>query len=250
MVVIPAGSFLMGSPASEEGRNEDEGPQRRVTIERFAMSKTAVTQREWKAVMGNNPSHFESCGGDCPVERVSWYDVQQYIRRLSEKTGQRYLLPSESEWEYAARGGTMTTYPWGNGVGSDRANCDGCGSEWDNKSTAPVKSFSPNRFGLHIIGNVWEWVQDCWDPHAYIKAPSDGTAYEPTTCPNRGLRGGSWYSRPLDARSASRYVGEGYKGSLYVGFRIAKVLPYTVGPYLCRQAHAAHRSTFRRAAYA
>jgi formylglycine-generating enzyme required for sulfatase activity len=216
----------MGSPAaSEEGRSSDEGPQRRVTIERFAMGKTAVTQGQWKAVMGGNPSWFKECGDDCPVEEVSWNDAQEYIRKLSTKTAKRYMLPSESQWEYAARGETKTVYPWGDQVGRGHANCLGCGSEWDSKTTAPVTSFAANRYGLHILGNVWEWVQDCYEEKAYSKAPSDGRAYEVVGCSSRGTRGGSWSDGSHRARSAFRsWSPAGYR-SYVVGFRIARMLP-------------------------
>jgi formylglycine-generating enzyme required for sulfatase activity len=225
MVVIPAGSYLMGSPASEEGRYGDEGPQRRVTIDRFAIGKTAVTQGQWKAMMGSNPSEFKECGDDCPVEQVSWNDAQEFTSKLRAKTGQRYVLPSESQWEYAARGGTQTAYPWGDQVGRGLANCDGCGSEWDNKSTAPVKSFAPNRYGIHVNGNVYEWVQDCFDDTAYRKAPSDGRAYEVSGCSSRGLRGGSWNYLPRYARSASRVAYTADYRFHDVGFRVARMLP-------------------------
>jgi formylglycine-generating enzyme required for sulfatase activity len=159
------------------------------------------------------------------VEQVSWDEVQEYIRKLSAKTGKRYMLPSESQWEYAARGGTTTAYPWGDQVGRGHANCNGCGSQWDNKTTAPVKSFEPNRFGLHIIGNVYEWVQDCSDEKAYSKAPSDGRAYEVAGCSARGLRGGSLYSYPRNARSANRNGSTADYRDSFVGFRLARMLP-------------------------
>jgi formylglycine-generating enzyme required for sulfatase activity len=108
MVVIPAGRFLMGSPASEAGRSTDEGPQRWVDVPRFAMGKFEVTQRQWEAVMGSNPSRFRACGPDCPVENVSWNEAQNFVRRLGQRTGQNYRLPTEAEWEYAARAGSTT----------------------------------------------------------------------------------------------------------------------------------------------
>jgi formylglycine-generating enzyme required for sulfatase activity len=178
--------------------------------------------------MGSNPSTFKACGENCPVEKVSWLDAQEFIVKLNAKTGQRYFLPSEAQWEYAVRAGTMTTYPWGNEVSRNRANCDGCGSQWDNKSTAPVGSFSANAFGLHdMIGNAREWVQDCWDAKGYSvdETPSDGSAYEVARCSAHALRGGSWFSLPRDARSAFRLGSPAEKRSFNVGFRLARMLP-------------------------
>jgi len=129
MVAIPAGSLDMGSHDGDS----DEEPVHRVNVPAFAMSKTEVTQGQWRAVMGGNPSHFKACGDDCPVENVSWNDVQAFIRRLNALTGQRYRLPSEAEWEYAARAGTTTKYPWGDEIGRDNANCEGCGGQWDGR---------------------------------------------------------------------------------------------------------------------
>ena len=130
--------------------------------------------------------------GNRPVINVSWKDAQSYVRWLSQRTGHRYSLPSESEWEYVARAGTDTRYSWGDEIGRNRANCDGCGSRWDDEQTAPVGSFSPNAWGVHDMhGNVWEWVEDCWND-SYVGAPSDGSAWESGECGYRVLRGGSW----------------------------------------------------------
>ena len=129
---------------------------------------------------------------------VSWEDAQSYVTWLSRETGESYRLPSESEWEYAARAGTATKYSWGNEIGVNRANCDGCGSRWDNQRTAPVGSFAPNGFGLYDMhGNVWEWVEDCWNG-SYAGAPSDGGAWRSGDCAKRVLRGGSWGGNPRD----------------------------------------------------
>ena len=151
MVVVPAGSFWMGSPRGEAGRDGDEGPRHEVRIaEPFAMGVYEVTFAQWDACAaaggcgGRRPKDRGWGRGDRPVIFVSWDDAQAYVRWLSEKTGERYRLPSESEWEYAARAGTATRYWWGNGIGGGRANCDGCGSRWDNDRTAPVGSFAAN----------------------------------------------------------------------------------------------------------
>ena len=181
MVVVPAGEFMMGSPPSEEGRGDDEGPVHRVTIsEPFAVGVYEVTFEEWDACVSGG-----GCGGyrpegwgrsSRPVINVSWDDAQAYVAWLSGKTGEAYRLLSESEWEYAARAGTTTRYHWGDDVGRNRANCvdDYCGDSWE--FTAPVGSFGANGFGLHdILGNVREWVEDCWNG-SYAGAPSDGSA--------------------------------------------------------------------------
>ena len=123
---------------------------------------------------------------------MSWNDAQEYVRWLSGETGRAYRLPSEAEWEYVARAGTTTDFWWGDSLGSNRANCDRCGSAWDDRQTAPVGSFSPNAFGLHDVhGNVWERVQDCRKDD-YVGAPRDGSAWEAGNCDWRGVRGGGW----------------------------------------------------------
>lgn len=230
MVVVPAGEFMMGSPESEQGRFESEGPQHKVTIARpFAVGKYPVTFDEWDACVAvggceNEPGDEGWGRGRQPVINVSWDDAQAYVAWLSKKTGKRYRLLSEAEWEYAARAGTTTRYPWGEEAGTNRANFKESGSKWSGKQTAPVGSFEPNRFGLHdTIGNVFEWVQDCWND-SYKGAPSDGTAWESGNCGVRVLRGGSWNDRPVLARVAYRYRhGPAYQGSI-IGFRVARTL--------------------------
>jgi formylglycine-generating enzyme required for sulfatase activity len=231
MVVVPAGTFMMGSPASEKGRFKDEGPRHRVTIAApFAVGKFEVTFAEWDACVvdgGCNGYRANDRGwgrGRRPVINVSWTDAKSYASWLSRKTRQRYRLLSESEWEYVARAGTTTRYPWGNVIGRNKANCDGCGSQWDDRQTAPVGSFPANEFGLHDVhGNVWEWVEDCWT-ESYAGAPSDGKASTSGDCGRRVLRGGSWFDRPWSVRSAFRIgfdTGDRFYDS---GFRIARTL--------------------------
>ena len=222
---------MMGSPPSEEGRGDDEGPVHRVTIsEPFAVGVYEVTFEEWDACVSGG-----GCGGyrpegwgrsSRPVINVSWDDAQAYVAWLSGKTGEAYRLLSESEWEYAARAGTTTRYHWGDDVGRNRANCvdDYCGDSWE--FTAPVGSFGANGFGLHdILGNVREWVEDCWNG-SYAGAPSDGSAWESGDCDRRVLRGGSWYDDgPWVLRAAGRdwnVTGDRYDG--YGGFRVARTL--------------------------
>lgn len=232
MVVVPAGSFTMGSPSSEPGRSADEGPQHTVTIARqFAVGRFEVTFDEWDACVaaggcnGYKPSDEGWGRGRRPVINVSRDDAQAYAAWLSKKTGKSYRLLSESEYEYATRAGTQTAYPWGNAVGTNNANCHACGSQWDAKQTAPVGSFAANRFGLYdMVGNVREWTEDCYHNN-YSGAPADGSAWiEGANCYHRVVRGGSWLIAPAFLRSASRYwFATDYRLN-YVGFRVARML--------------------------
>ena len=220
MVVIPAGNFMMGSPASEPGRSDIEGPQHRVSIGKFAMGQFEVTQGQWKALMGNNPSRFNDCGDDCPVERVSWNDAQEFVKKLNAKTGKAYRLPSEAEWEYAARAGTTTAYAFGATLSGSQANF------WESAivKTVRVGSYSANNFGLSDMhGNVCEWVQDCWHDN-YQGAPTDGRAWD-TRCNDearRVLRGGSWFYGPEILRSARRDWDSPDAIRVSSGFRVAR----------------------------
>ena len=226
MVVVPAGSFMMGSDESSS-----EKPRHRVTIARpFAVGKYEVTFAEWDACVeaggcgGHRPGDEGWGRGRRPVINVNWKDAKAYVRWLNRKTGKQYRLLSEAEWEYAVRAGTTTRYSWGDDIGRERANCDGCGSRWDNEKTAPVGSFAANPFGLHDVhGNVWEWVEDCWKA-SYVGAPSDGSAWTDGDCTKRVLRGGSWYNYPRNLRSAFRiryWTGNRFFGN---GFRVARTL--------------------------
>ena len=211
MVVIPGGRFRMGCQSDDGDCYEDEKPVREVRIASFALSKHEVTFAQWDACVSGG-----GCGGyrpddegrgraDRPVVNVSWKDAQAYVSWLSRQTGEDYRLPTEAEWEYAARAGTTTKYSWGDEIGQNRANCRGCGSRWDNSETAPVGSFPANAWGLHDMhGNVWEWVQDCWNG-SYAGAPVDGSAWLSGDCSERVLRGGSWINYPGYLRAAYRY---------------------------------------------
>jgi formylglycine-generating enzyme required for sulfatase activity len=229
MIVIPAGTFTMGSPDTGEGRYDTEGPQHEVTIAKpFAASKYDVTLADWDVCVsvGGCPQAGDSGfgRGTRPVIHVSWDDAQTYVAWLSKMTGQPYRLLTEAEWEYAARAGTETAYFWGDEVGSGNAACDGCGSQWDNQQTAPVGSFAANTFGLHdMAGNVWQWVEDCY--HAsYNGAPGDGSAWTSGDCSRRVVRGGSWANPPAGMRSAFRnWAGIGNRGGS-LGFRIGRTL--------------------------
>lgn len=235
MVVIPGGSFVMGSSAGERGRFakhiKNESPQHRVTVPRFAMGRYEVTFAEWDACVaaggcGRQASDAGWGRGRRPVVNVSWDDAKQYVGWLSRETGKRYRLPSEAEWEYAARAGTRTKYWWGDAIGRNKANCRGCGSQWDSKKTAPVGSFRPNPFGLYDVhGNVYEWVEDCWHEN-YAGAPADSRPWTSGgNCGKRVLRGGYWSTIRLNLRSASRFRSASGIWIKFFGFRVARTLP-------------------------
>ena len=227
MVVIPAGSFQMGC-VSGKGCKDNEKPVHEVKIDSFAMSKYEVTFKEYDAftdATGRERADDEGWGrGLRPVIRVSLYDAMAYTEWLSGQTGDRYRLPTEAEWEYAARAGSTTAYSWGDSIGRNRANCNGCAGLWSGERTALVGSFKANGWGLYDMhGNVREWVQDCWNDN-YEGAPTDGTAWLSGDCSVRVLRGGSWYSLPWNLRSADRYgdTTEGRNFSYGHGFRLAR----------------------------
>jgi formylglycine-generating enzyme required for sulfatase activity len=209
MVAISDGQFVMGSPAEEEGRGDDEGPQHTVKVPRFFMGRFQVTQAQYEAVMGKNPSNFK--GADRPVESVSWDDAVAFCEKLSQRTGRTYRLPSEAEWEYACRAGTTTPFHFGPTITTDLVNFDGnntYGAAPKGKyrgQTTDVGSFPPNAFGLYDVhGNVWEWCQDVWHS-SYEGAPTDGSAWvEGDNQTLRLLRGGSWGNLPANCRSAFR----------------------------------------------
>ncbi|MEM6625117.1 MAG: SUMF1/EgtB/PvdO family nonheme iron enzyme [Pseudomonadota bacterium] len=242
MVVIPSGRFLMGSPASEAARDDDEGPVRTVRIDyQFAVGKYEVTWAEWEACVADGACDDagpvgadgdEGWGrGSRPVINVDWNDAQAYVRWLSRKTGKTYRLLSEAEWEYAARGVTTTEavstrFSWGDedpvcerGApnGAVFSRCEGGG-------TRPVGFSAPNAFGLYDMhGNVWEWVEDCWND-SYSGAPSNGSAWTRGGCSRRVLRGGSWGNDPQLLRSADRLRSTTANRLDYVGFRVARTL--------------------------
>jgi len=230
-VVIPAGSFTMGSPASEPRHNAHEAPQHGVTIARqFAVGQFDVTFDEWDACVaaggcnGYKPEDAGSGRGRRPVIWVSSEDANAYVGWLSKLTGKSYRLLSEAEYEYATRAGTTTAYYWGSAIGKNNANCSSCGSQWDKKQTAPVGSFAANGFGLYdMVGNVWKWTQDCYRDR-YSGAPADGSAWTSGDCSRRVLRGGSYLDVPADLRSAARYANRPDLQLYYVGFRVARTL--------------------------
>jgi formylglycine-generating enzyme required for sulfatase activity len=230
MVVVPAGSFIMGSPPNEKGRWDDEGPQHRVTIARpFAVAKFELTFSEWDTCVayGNCSPRIRDAGfgrKQQPTINVNWSDAQQYVAWLSKMTGKPYRLLTEAEYEYATRAGTQTVYPWGNQVGRNNANCGVCGSRWDGKQTAPVGSFAPNRFGLYdTVGNVEEWVEDCAND-SYSGAPSDGSAWLTGDCSHRVLRASPWGGDAAVLRSAFRSPYPASARGDAIGFRVARTL--------------------------
>jgi formylglycine-generating enzyme required for sulfatase activity len=232
MVVIPTGSFTMGSTANEVGHKANEEPRHNVTIANpFAVSKFAVTFAEWDACAagGECASHVSDEGwgrGRQPVINVSWEDAQHYVTWLSRITGKTYRLLTEAEYEYAARAGTQTAYPWGDEIGHSNANCAGCGDQGDIAQPAPVGSFAPNQFGLHdMVGNVWEWVEDCLHEDYSGAPPVDGSAWmNGGDCSKRRLRGGSWASVPDEVRSANRSTGRTHERATIISFRVSRTL--------------------------
>ncbi|MEO0353364.1 MAG: SUMF1/EgtB/PvdO family nonheme iron enzyme [Cyanobacteria bacterium P01_A01_bin.3] len=246
MVAIPGGGFWMGSPEREEGRDkygeldqslanvDVEGPQHRVALEPFCLGMYSVTQAQWMEVaampkveveMKPQPSNF--FGLDCPVERISWYEAVEFCKRLSRKTGKNYRLPSEAEWEYACRAGSITPFSFGETISTDLANYNGNSVYGKGKKgeyrerTTPVGSFKANAFGLYDMhGNVWEWCADWWHKN-YDGAPPGRTPWIKDGEDLRVLRGGSWGAYPMYCRSASRVRKDPDNRSLAQGFRVA-----------------------------
>jgi formylglycine-generating enzyme required for sulfatase activity len=230
MIVIPAGSFMMGSPLGEKQRDPDETPLHRVMVAKpFAISKFELTVAEWDACVAyGDCDPYAEVGvfgrGRQPLINVNWFDARDYVAWLSRITGKQYRLLSEAEYEYAARAGTQTAYPWGDEIGTGNINCAGCGGQWDGDQPAPVGSFSPNQFGLYdMLGNVSEWVEDCVH-YDYDGAPTDGSAWTAGACGSHVLRGGSFVFPPSDARSARRLFGSPDFRVNYNGFRVARTL--------------------------
>lgn len=221
MIVIPPGSFERGSTKGDD----DEIPVQLVTIEKsFALGKTEVTQGQWKAIMGNNPSGFKKCGDNCPVEKVSWEDAQLFISKLNAKTGKQYRLPTEAEWEYACRAGDKYEYCGSNDLDSVAwygAYSNPAGNS--RATTHPVATKKPNSFGLYdMSGNVYEWVEDSYHPN-YNKSPTDGSAWQGNGY-ERVLRGSSWSGSLQDERAAGRERNLPVYRDDDDGFRLARTL--------------------------
>jgi formylglycine-generating enzyme required for sulfatase activity len=273
MVIVPAGSFVMGAPEAETARELSRGsiwevsnryalaqehPQHSVKIGRpFALGKYPVTRGEYAAFVRS--AHY-AVKGECliydggrythpagsdwrsagftqtdrdPVVCASWNDAEAYIAWLngrlhsepSFKHNDPYRLPSETEWEYSARAGTPTARWWGDRIGTGNADCNGCGSQWDNQRTAPVGSFRPNPFALNdMLGGVWQWTEDCWHKD-YLGAPANGDPWITADCPGRVMRGGNWHNDPWVVRSAGRTFNYVNERTNYIGFRVARNVP-------------------------
>jgi len=231
MVEVPSGTFTMGSPSSEANRDSDEDPQHQVNIESFYLGKYEVTQAQYQAIMGNNPSSFK--GDNLPVEQVSWNEAIEFCKKLSEKTRKTYRLPSEAEWEYAARAGTTTPFAFGETINPRIVNYDGnypygqaAKGEYRQKTIVVGSLGVANAFGLYDMhGNVWEWCQDIYQPN-YKGAPTNGKAWEQTTNDNyRVLRGGSWNGSGKDCSSTLRNFSVSDFLVFDLGFRIVLAQP-------------------------
>jgi formylglycine-generating enzyme required for sulfatase activity/uncharacterized caspase-like protein len=228
MVQIPGGTFTMGSPESEKDRSSDESPQHQVTVPGFFMGKYEITQEQYQAIMGTNPSNFK--GEKRPVEKVSWNDAVEFCEKLSQKTGRTYRLPSEAEWEYACRAGTTTPFYFGETITPDLVNYHGnypYGSAPKGKyreETTNVGIFPPNSFGLYdMCGNIWEWCEDVYND-SYEGAPIDGSAWLTGSDNNKKLlRGGGWNYNAWFCRSAYRNRYARAYRILNVGFRVVAV---------------------------
>jgi formylglycine-generating enzyme required for sulfatase activity len=223
MVELPPGSFVMGSKAGDSTEN----PVHRVTIDYpIAMGRYEVTVAQWKVCHDAGGCEFmpsrKGMKADMPVYNLSWQDAAQYVAWLSKTTGKKYRLPSEAEWEYAARAGTETEFWWGDDVGEGNADCRDCGGEWSKKTPAEVDTYPPNAFGLHgMNGGVWEWGADCWfDSHE--GAPADGSSRSTSGCQSRILRGGAWRNNAGYARSASRFTYDFDVRYILNGFRVVR----------------------------
>ena len=225
MVYIPGGTFMMGSPATEEGRDCCESPQHQVTVPAFFAGKYPITQAQWQAVMENNPSCFK--GEKRPVEYVLWQDAVEFCGKLSQKTGKKYRLLSEAEWEYACRARTTTPFHFGETITPELVNYYGyypyakAPKGLYRGQTADVGSFPPNAFGLYDMhGNVWEWCSDRWNSN-YKGAPTDGSSWETGTSEYLVLRGGSWIYDAANCRSAYRVWMRADDRWWSTGFRVA-----------------------------
>ena len=223
MVVVPAGSYLMGSkpdPSSKFKPGPEEQPQHKVTLKSFALGKYEITQEQWSAIVDNNPSTYK--GRSLPVQQVSWDDIQEFIQKLNAKTGASYRLPTEAEWEYAARAGSTTLFS--SGDEETQLRLYAWFDEIRSAGPKPVGQKLPNQFKLYDMhGNVWEWVEDCYTKN-YADAPVDGRAAAAKVGCLRVNRGGSWWAGSEYSRSASRGLDSPVSRADHIGFRLAKTL--------------------------
>jgi formylglycine-generating enzyme required for sulfatase activity len=251
IVALPAGTFLLGSPDDEPGRLPVEGPQQRITFDKaFGIGKFTVTVdqfaafvadtghpvggacrqwqgSEWRDLHGSFLQPGFPQGGHHPAVCVSWDDATAYAAWLAARTGRRFRLPTEAEWEYAARAGTTTPWWWGCSMAPGQANgkvglAGGSGGGIGLQRTEPVTSFAPNPWGLYQVhGNVWEWVVDCYQP-SHAGAPAAGSARTGPVDSKRGVRGGGWNNNPQGLRSARRHAADRRMRRSDIGFRIAE----------------------------
>lgn len=222
MVRVPGGSFTMGQGSKDPAAI----PAHRVNLRPFALGQYPVTVADWKACHAAGgcapPPRMAVAEDSTPIHNVSWEDAQQYVTWLSRTTGHAYRLPTEAEWEYAARAGTGTRYWWGDQVGVALANCADCGGTQDPRGPMPVDRFQPNGFGLYgMLGGVAQWTQDCWFPN-YQGAPTDGSAREARSCMKRVLRGGSFRAGREEITTGTRSNYDAPVRYLTNGFRIAR----------------------------
>jgi formylglycine-generating enzyme required for sulfatase activity len=230
MVVVPEGNFTMGSPIDEQGRRPLEGPQHEVKIDRqFAIGKYEVTLGEFRQFVVETDRYdlsdcweLEPASDQHPVVCVDWQDASDYAQWMAEKTGKPYRLPTEAEWEYAARAGTTTSRHWGDGDAACKlAAVSRCGLG----ASASVGQYPANSVGLHdMMGNVWEWVEDCWND-SYVGAPVDGSAWVTGKCDERVLRGGSVFNKSRILRSAGRNWNTTDFNYGDIGIRLARSMP-------------------------
>jgi formylglycine-generating enzyme required for sulfatase activity len=220
LVVLPPGSFTMGDPKGDRS----EKPAHKVTIKQpFAIGKYEVTAAQWNnCVEAGGCKHKTSLTGNTPVRDISWSDAREYVRWLTKLSGKPYRLPTEAEWEYAARAGTDTRYWWGDNLGVGKANCRNCGGDWSKEHPADVDGFPANPFGLYgTSGGVWEWVADCWYS-THSGAPRDGSSRDKSDCREYVIRGGAWRNDSTYVHAASRFKYDAYVRYLLNGFRVAR----------------------------
>jgi len=208
----------MGSPATEKGHRGDETLHGVTLTKPFYMSATEVTQEQWAAVMGSNPSHFQR--RNLPVESVTWFEAQEFLRRLNASNEGHFRLPTEAEWEYACRAGSTGSYSFGEHLSASVANCDG-------RAPKPVASFPANAWGLYDMhGNVWEWCADEYCPYSSSEVTDP---FQVCGSPYKVIRGGSWYCGADSARSALRYTHEPRLRGFSIGFRVVRETPDSRG---------------------
>jgi formylglycine-generating enzyme required for sulfatase activity len=226
MVVIPPGNYWMGR---DDGKSVETPAVPVAILKSFALSRFEITWDQWLACVEAGPcTHIPSDHhwgrGRQPIMNITWQDAQDYVGFLRARTGQPYRLPAEAEWEYAARAGTDTFFPWGDEAGTYNANCRKCGTPWDGQGNAPVGTFKPNAFGLYDMhGNVWEWTEDCWSP-THDGAPTIARPRTDGDCERRVIRSGSWYYIPRLMASTYRDRHPAKLFSYNIGIRVARDL--------------------------